>query len=268
MGPLQSPVATHMTSPVFSVRGDDELAEAERLMAELDVSALPVVQGVHARANRLSGVISRTDLLRAGRVRVSGERREHVLSLPKARVREFMTSTVEVVRPDVRLADAARRMVRQHLHRLFVSENDHLAGVVTTREMMRAVREARVRAPMSELMTKSVVCVKASDPLSLAVDRLAAAHVTGLVVVEDAWPVGLFGQAEALAARDAPPDYTVEEWMDPRFLSLPAETPIHRVAAQALATGARRVLAVGDEGVRGIVSGMDFTDLVRRSAEG
>lgn len=73
---------------------------------------------------------------------------------------------------------------------------------------------------------------------------MAAAHHSGLVVVEEGGPVGMFTQADALAARDAPPDDRVDHWLDPRLICVPVATPLFRAAEQAMAARARRVLAV------------------------
>lgn len=255
---FETPVGEYMIAPVHSVRDRESVLEALRKTAELDVSGLPVLDG----DGRLTGVITRTDLLRAGRVRVVGARREHVVTLPDAKVRELMTPTVEVVHRETPLSQAARRMTRQRIHRLYVTDEDTLVGVISTRETMRAVVESRLARPIGELAKSSLVVVEASDPLSLAVDRMAATHHTGLVVIDHEWPVGVFTQTEALAARDAPPDHRIEEWMDPGVLYLPAGMPAYRAGAQALATRARRII-VSDAGrVKGIVTGMDFAHVV------
>lgn len=258
MAEFATPVSEHMAVPLQTVAETESLAHAEQRMSELGVSALPVL----GASERLAGVISRTDLLRIGRVRSMSGRRRKVVSLPEARVREVMHTTVEVVGRDTALSEAARRMVRQHIHRLYVAEDGRAEGVIGTKEIMRALHEANVRMPIVELMHGSLVVVQAGDPLSTAVDRMVAAHHSGLVVVEDGWPVGFFTQADALAARDAPPDHRVDEWMDPQIICLPERIPVHRAVEQALALRARCVLAVDAEGIRGILSGMDFARLV------
>lgn len=246
-----------MVSPVRTIRETASAVDAERELSRLGVSALPVID----RSESMVGVLSRTDLLRAGRTRFAeGNRR--ALTLPKTTVRELMTATVEVIGPETPLSEAARRMVRQHRHRLYVSEDRRPAGVVSTKEMMLAVSVAKIALPIAEIMHGSLVVVQASDPLSLAIERLTLSHHGGLVVVEDEWPVGMFTQTEALDAREAAPDERVDEWMDPRFICLPMATPVFRAAEQAVATRARRVLAVDGAGLRGIVAGLDFARLV------
>lgn len=251
-----------MAVPLYTARETESLAHVERRMSEWGVSALPVLSA----DGRLVGVISRTDLLRVGRVRAQNGRRHKLMTLPDSPVRERMHTTVEVVARDTPLSEAARRMVRQHIHRLYVAEDGRPLGVVGMKQIMHALLDANVRMPIVELMHGSLVVVQAGDPLTIAVDRMIAAEHAGLVVVEDGWPVGFFTQVDALAARDAPADHRVDEWMDPRVICLPERIPVHRAVEQALALRARCVLAVDAEGIRGILTGMDFARLVAGGA--
>lgn len=254
------PVRDYMVAPVFKSKPTDHLSDVDRTMRELDISALPVVDS----KDTLVGVISRTDLLRAGRVRVqTNGRRQHLLTLPDAKVREVMEQTVEVVTPSTTLSEAARRMNRARIHRLYVAEDSQVQGVVSTQEMMQAIADANIRIPLEGLMSTGVVSAKADEPLSLGIDRIAAARHPAIVVMDDEWPVGIFSQAEALASQEAPPDHPIAEWMNTQILCLPTRMPVSRAAQQAISTGARTILAVDREQVRGIVSGTDFTQLVK-----
>jgi CBS domain-containing protein len=82
--------------------------------------------------------------------------------------------------------------------------------------------------------------------------------VSGLAVLDDGWPVGVFTQEEALEARDQPRDTPVETAMNPAMLALEAETPLHRAAAQAEALRVRRIIVVRGTRLEGILSGLDF----------
>jgi len=248
----------YATSPVQTVRDDAKLASVEHQLAELDVSGLPVLDA----AGQATGVITRTDLLRAGRVRVIRGYRAHVLDLPDAYVRDFMHAGVRTVDATAPVAAAARAMLAHRVHRVYVMDGDALVGVLSTRDMMRVVADARVRTALSEIMSTALVTVRASDPVSVAVERMTAAHVSGLVVMDDEWPIGIFSQPEALASRSSPPADRVEVWMDPAVLCLPSAMPLHRAAAQAMHTRARRVLVVDAKSVLGVISGLDFARAV------
>jgi predicted transcriptional regulator len=104
--------------------------------------------------------------------------------------------------------------------------------------------------------------VRANEPISAAVERLEHARVTGLVVVEDDFPVGVFTQLEAMQVRDWPRDTRVDDCFDPAMLCLPANTKVFRAAEQAHRMEVRRIIPCKDREAVGIVTSFDFAKLV------
>ncbi len=258
MSTFQVPVSLYMNAPVATVRADAGLDEAHRIMGERDVSALPVVDP----EGGLVGIIRRSDLLRAGREGTGRRPRDANLSLPSASVSDEMSLHVPSLPPDAELVEAARLMVRHRTHRVVVVDGAKPVGIVTTRDMMRALEEKRTNHPVETFMSHPVFTIRAEEPVSLAVERLARARVTGLVVVEDGWPVGLFTEVEALESGDLPRHTPVEQVMSPRLLALQPSTRLHRAAAQAAATRVRRVVVHDDGRLAGILTGLDFARAV------
>ncbi len=248
------PLESYASSPVVSTNRGDSLDAAYTKMVEHEISCLAVVDD----AEQLVGVVSRTDLLRVGR-REAGSRHDvAVLTFPDRTVGEIMTESPLTFGPDEPVEAAAKAMVKNRLHRVFVARDGKAEGVFSTKEVMKAVEEKRYRIPVSEVMTSSVFSVRAEEPTSLAVERLEKARVTGLVVVDGEWPVGVFTQTEALEARDVARETPVEDVMSPAIICLNVETPLFRAAAQALVMNVRRIIAVDGPHMKGILTGLDF----------
>ncbi|MBW2381001.1 MAG: CBS domain-containing protein [Deltaproteobacteria bacterium] len=216
MANFRMPVTEYMTSPVETIDIGQSLVAANALFSEQGVSALGVVND----DGELKGVVSRTDLLHAA-VFTQGE----TFRVPDRPVEEIMKSPALQVLPDADLTEAARLMLKEHVHRIFVTSGDEPVGVVSTRDLMRAVREKRLKTPISEIASGSVVKIRADETIALAVDRLELSNKHGLVVVEEDFPVGIFDQACALDARRLPPSTAVENAMNVRILILPAGMP-------------------------------------------
>ncbi len=251
-------VADYMAAPVHTIHEWERLVTAERRMTELGLSALPVVDDT----GQLGGVISVGDLYRVGRMRFRGRERTPSLSLPDERVREHMTSPVEVCLPNATLAEAAGRMVRRRVHRLYVTHDRKARGVLGTRDLLRAVRDARLERPIVELLGHPAVVVRSSEPLSAAIDRQVTSPQPSLVVVDDAGPVGVFSPREALAARAAPGSDPVDAWMSPAVVCVPADLPAHRAAARAAELGPRALVVTRGPEILGVLGGLDFAALV------
>ena len=212
--------------------------------------------------DRLVGMISLTDLLHVGIREAGSATGAHALTFPARTVAEEMTRNVETITPETRLADAAGMMRTKGIHRLFVTSDDTLAGVLSTTDLMRAIAEKRMNSPVGDYMSSPVFTIRDREPLGEALVRLDRGHASGLVVVEEGWPVGIFSKVEALDARDQTRSMAVSDVMSPKILVLPPTTSLHRAAAQATALGARRVVIHDGSETLGILSGLDFARAV------
>jgi CBS domain-containing protein len=249
------PVERFMTKPVVTVPESARLSEADEILRRAHVSCLAVT----GADGRPAGVISRTDLLHHGRVAARVRGRATLLALPDQSVGSIMKRDIVAVAPGDSVHAAAKAMIARRIHRVFVMADGALAGVLSTKDVLVAIAEKRVTTPIAEVMSKPAFTIPVSAPLSLATDRLEKAHVSGLCVIdEDEWPVGTFTQAEALAARELPGETPLEEVMSYAMLCLDVRTPLHRAAAHAHETRARRVLAVESHRVKGVLTGLDF----------
>lgn len=254
MSNFTMPVSLYMSAPVHTIRAQEKLQSAHQRLQDLGVSSLAVVDNGGA----LAGVISRTDLLRVGRYQAGTRKDAGLLTLPDTQVDEIMTRDVLTVGPDDPIDKACQHMVRRWVHRVFVTDSSGLAGVFSTRDVMRAIRDKRMNKPIEEFMSKPLFTVRSNEPISLATERLEKARVTGLVVVEDEWPVGVFTQVEALRSRDLPRDTPIEEAMNAAIVCMPVDTRMFRAAEQALAMRVRRIIACKKRDMHGILTGADF----------
>ena len=127
---------------------------------------------------------------------------------------------------------------------------------------MKVIRDERQDRPIEDSMSKPLFTVAADESIATATERLEKAHITGLIVVEEDWPVGVFTQVEALFSRQLPGDTKVEEVMNAAIVCLPTHTRMFRAAEQALTMKVRRIIVSKDRDMAGIVSGLDFARAV------
>lgn len=255
MAAIATAVREYMSSPVHTVRVDATLLEADARMRTLGVSALVVV---NPQATT-TGILSRTDIFTSSRLRPAGWGGGAVLELdPAARVADAMRTELFYAAPRDPLSKAATTMVKHHVHRVVVMDDADCVGVLSTTDVMRAVAASGNATPVNAHMHSPIVSVEASERLRVALDRLEKAHVSGLVVLDEGWPVGIFTRVEALAARDLPVDTPVDEVMSASTFCVSSQTPVRRAAAQCATLAARRLLVVEHRELRGVMTGIDF----------
>ena len=124
-------VAELMRTPVLTVDADDTVADAVATLADGHVSALPVVDN----RGRLMGVLSTTDIL-AATAESDPERRAELLETP---VRMLMTPRTLTIAPSAGVREAAQQLLYADVHRLFVTDQGRVVGVVSSTDVVRAI---------------------------------------------------------------------------------------------------------------------------------
>ena len=113
---LGNPLFTYEDAPASKIADD---------LLHSRWTGMPVID----RNNRVVGVVSEQDLLRALR----GE-----LALDEVEVRTIMTRSPIVITRDATLEEASKIMERAHIHRLPVVRDGVLIGTVTRHDLLRA----------------------------------------------------------------------------------------------------------------------------------
>jgi CBS domain-containing protein len=122
-----------MQTNLWTVRGDDTVADAVALMAENHVSGLPVIDP----HGRLVGVLSSSDVLEAEAE--SGGKDDLDRLFNETLVRDIMTPRPQTLTVEATIKEAAQRLLYLEIHRLFIEQEGKLVGVVSTSDLVRAM---------------------------------------------------------------------------------------------------------------------------------
>ena len=258
---FDEPVVGYMTRDVETARVDTPVEQIARVMQARGISGLPILD---ARGH-LVGVVTRTDLIQLGVMQTGRRPSNSAMTWPQRRASEVMTHGAVEVNSSTSLRHAARTMIDNDIHRVFVTEAGQLAGVICAVDLTAAVRDAKIDSPVASVMTSPIVTIDIREPLSAALDMLDRFHVTGLIVTEDGQPIGMFTQSNALASREQPRSTPIEAAYDAAVICLPAEMKLYRVAAHVADLRARRVVVCKAREPIGIVSATDFARVVALS---
>ncbi|MFI5309048.1 MAG: CBS domain-containing protein, partial [Polyangiales bacterium] len=256
MGYFARPIREYVSTdaPPPCVAEHTTLPQVQRELDRHAVSALPVVDD----RGRVTGMISRSDLLQAGVVRRGGRWHRASLELPDDPARALMTKNPLSLPLTATVSEAVEILLRERLHQLVAIDDGQLAGIFSVRNAMCAVIDDRVPIALESLMTPGVVAVRAVEPVQRALERLETAQVHALVVTDGELPIGLFGQPEALAAMRAMTPSRVEDWLDARLLCAPTTLAAHRAATQAVALGVDHIVALDHGTMAGILTASDL----------
>lgn len=169
--PTRFKVKDVMTTKVITATIDTTFKQLERLMAEGDITGLPVLDPTGA----ILGVVSETDLLlrsEAGGERLGGwssgarGRRSKAQALTAA---GLMSSPAITIAQDASLAAAARLMRRSGVKRLPVVDEDRLVGIVSRADVLKSYLrpDAEILSDVVEGVIRGSMWI---DPTTLEVD--------------------------------------------------------------------------------------------------
>ena len=148
-----------MNPDVLSVGPDWSIGQLADFLCANSISGAPVI----SEDNKLMGVVSMTDLVRQtsmpginscnGSIDEpyihSSERKYSPEEIETSRVdaqslvnvRDIMTPVTFNVSEYTRIQDVADAMLRGRIHRVFVTRNESLMGIITTMDLLSAVRD-------------------------------------------------------------------------------------------------------------------------------
>jgi CBS domain-containing protein len=114
------------------------------------------------------------------------------------RVSEIMTKAAVTDQSDDTLADAARKMWKQQTGSLLVMDGEDLVGIVTERDVLKAVAGGGPLQDthVSEVMTKDLVTVGPGTSLREAAKIMADRWIRHLPVVDGGTLVGIISQRD------------------------------------------------------------------------
>jgi len=118
-----------MSTGVISVRDDDDIYAAIRLMAANEITGLPVVDA----GGNLVGVITEKDVLAL----------LYTMQDRPGMVRDFMTPEVVCFDRESDLAEIAETLRTSNFRRVPILDQGRLVGIISRRDIIRYMRELR-----------------------------------------------------------------------------------------------------------------------------
>ena len=188
-------ISSVMVKNVFTVPETMQLDEVARLMLENGIGSVPVMN-----EDGMVGIVSKADFvtLAVG------------IAFDKITVKEIMSKDLTVVSPTERLVHARRQMKESHVGRLPVVYDEKLAGMVTSKDLMRAFIDFRKKVPekyqKSQIKEVLVEDIMSSNPTFTSKDTTISevakvmmdTGFNGLPVVEGENVVGIITQTDIL----------------------------------------------------------------------
>lgn len=121
-------------------------------------------------------------------------------------VGDRMARELATIARDATLREAAEHMVERRVGSLLVFESERLVGIVTERDVLKAVASGSVGARVAELMTRNPETIEPSDSLEHAAVLMLHGGFRHLPVAEGEQVVGILSMRDLMSvvAGEAP----------------------------------------------------------------
>jgi len=160
------PVSSFMTRNVITETDDQNIQAICKIMNENSIGSLIIVKRLDSNNPNTSnnkeiiGIITERDI-----VRIIGLLQPSLLTVP---IREFMSKPVITLSPNNSIKDAIQTMQLKNIRTLPVVENENLQGIITEKDIFKAIMNNRALIPdlfssNQSLMDRSVVFDQFSD---------------------------------------------------------------------------------------------------------
>jgi CBS domain-containing protein len=110
------------------------------------------------------------------------------------------------IRPDARLGDACGELDRRGVGALIVCDEDRVVGVVSERDVVRAVAREGAGAldrPVSDIMTVDVVFAAPSESVAILMGRMTDRRIRHLPVLRDGRLAGVISIGDVVKCQIA-----------------------------------------------------------------
>lgn len=247
--------------PVISIDIEARVIEAFQLMNARRISCIVVL----LRGEPV-GILTERDVVFAA---------NWVVSDPNLRMREVMSKPVLAVSGATSLTEAHQLFREQKIRHLVVLGADlEMEGVFTQTDLVRALAaELFAQVPdISSLMTSKVWQLPPQAPVRQALALMAAHAISGVVVVEDLLPVGIFTERDAvrlIAAGSDLANVPLSTVMSTPVLTTTPGMPPRQALERMREHAIRRLVVVNDQGQpAGVLTQTDLSRVLDQPQHG
>lgn len=120
-------------------------------------------------------------------------------SLPKKPIKEYMSSPLIRLEPDMTIAYAMNTLLQKKIHGAPVILGGNLLGIVTMTDICRAFQQDMPsETPISEMMVTRVITIPDSMKLFEVIKKFKEEHIGRVIVTEEGKPVGILTHSDII----------------------------------------------------------------------
>ena len=157
LAPSHFHVSTVMVKDVITVDIDDDYMDVAKILIDKNIGALPVMC-----EDEMCGIVTKSDFIYLARAK----------PYEKVLVEDIMTRDIISISASDRLVHGRKVIMDSGIGRVLLSENDELAGILTSKDIAKALVSFRKRAA-NKNMSAQIKELIAGDFMSRNLDKIS-----------------------------------------------------------------------------------------------
>jgi PAS domain S-box-containing protein len=247
-----------MSENVATLSPEVSVISAAKIMSEKNISCIIVTDN-----GDLSGIITETDLLK--RAVADGN------DFRKMTIEQVMSTPVRSLARNLSVLDASKIMEAEKIRRLAVLDDEHLAGIITQTDIVRALTSYSMWKNVEELMTPDVAAISTSATVKEAAEIMASRDISCLVAMDNNTVAGIFTERDLLkrviALKRNPAETFLKNVMSSPVLSVSSDYSIPSASKMMEKMKIRRLLVMNDLNLLGVITQTDILKAVKGKLE-
>ena len=196
MAPSHFHVSTVMVKDLITVDEDDELTDVAKILIEKNIGAIPVLSD-----GEMVGIVTKSDFIYLCKAK----------AYEKISVKDIMTSDIISISADDRLVHARKVIMDSKIGRLLLTEDNELAGIITSKDIAKAFVSFRKHTPdkyqasqikeliAGDFMSTNVETISQDASIPQLADAMIETGYNGYPVVDyDDQIIGIVTQSDLL----------------------------------------------------------------------
>ena len=181
---IMKKVKDYMSAPIYVIERNEPIQRARNLMFKYSIGRLPVMD-----EGRLVGIVTKYDITNRLNQAAPEWRRRPIDNVP---IQVVMTEKPITIFPDATMPQAAELLIENNISGLPVERDGQIAGMITSRDMMRYFSEQDIKATVGDLMTRNILGVHRHHTIGHVLEEMNVQGQSRALVYEDNnTPVGI-----------------------------------------------------------------------------
>jgi CBS domain-containing protein len=238
-----------MSKEIITIAPEASMYDAAIIMGEKHIGSLIVIKN-----HKPVGIVTERDLL----TKILIQEKD----LKKEKIEDNMSYPLISINPITKIKETAQIMIKSHVRRLAVFDDEKLIGIVTASDLIRSLPEIpETEVRIDDFMTKKVITADENTLIRSIVKIMGELHIGSIIITSNGQPKGIFTERDLFTgflAKNKLLECKAFEHFSSPLVTIPVGISVHKAAVTMGLKHIRRLPTTEKGKLVGIVTARDL----------